>query len=637
MVEHLYSSIYAIEVSNVDRRTFISTAALCIASVLAGCSTETEQSDSNAQEKNDPQLANEPSSVTNSVDSLDGMPFAAADTLKGLSEVQRNSINMLNYLAVLVQQITESKNSRLLLEDIYSNLINNVSPDAVDGETLNQIKDILDDLEQYRMLSTKRERLQLIYNRAQAEAIKSAVPNPLALLSAVQANNLADLAISVVYMAVDSATSYSSAMSAAETECMQTGWDLDDAESETIHSSRKQMFSYAVNTVSEYGLPGSLALTEEAVDQFVTWENAKLANRIRFFEKEAETYCAVGEYWLLLARSYQENGDTAKCIKAIETYEELSTGILRKDSSFAKTLSVALSAIASAEDGSLATYGGHWIEELLRNCPKDDWSLRYFGAQAYVAMARETSDMKYLELAYETALDNVNELIPEQRALNSSYLAPIVKVDGASGLPWASPEEKEKESYNKMLEDERKVALAPLYEPLLINLELLKAIEDDHPDAVGKTSVEEIIHSDGRLFLVDCLDERYTEAPQVTEDESISYDCNEIRLPAKALTAQAEINVKICSDNEEHSIDDWILDAVERVSDADQSTFTAVYTSELAKEIDYKDGMTVQLTVSPCPDKDLPVIEATFRATGTKVNPWDNLAVWDDGYEFERI
>ena len=157
-------------------------------------------------------------------------------------------------------------------------------------------------------------------------------------------------------------------------------------------------------------------------------------------------------------------------------------------------------------------------------------------------------------------------------------------------MPWASPEEKEKASYNKMLEDERRVALAPLYEPLLINLELLRAIEDGHPDAVGKTSVEEIIHSDGRLFLVDCLDERYTRAPQVTEDESITYDCNEIRLPAKALTAQAEINVKICSDNEEHSIDDWVLDAVERVSDADQSTFTAVYTSELAKEMDYKDN-----------------------------------------------
>ena len=623
-----------------DRRTFLSLAALTAAG-LAGCSSSssqdarTDQADTAAAVE---EVSEETAEQEISGDVVGEKPFSSADQIKDLSAVQRNSVNMLNYLAVLMQQISESKNSRLTLEDIYSSLINNVSPDAVDNTTLDWINDILDELESFRMLTVKRERLETIYERAQAQAAKEAIPSPLGLLSAVSSKSLLQFATSVIYMAVDAATSYSSAMTAAESEHLQDGWELDDEESATIHSSRKGMFSYMVNTVADYNLPGSLALTEDSVDSFVSWQETKVANRIRYFEKNADTYCALGEYWLLLARSYQEHGDVKKCVKAVETYEELSTGILRRDYSYAKTLSLALAAVADTQDSSFVEHAEKWAGAILSNCSGDDWALRYYAAQTYVALAGQTGDSKFLSLAYETALDNVNELIPEQRSLNSTFLSPVEKLDGAGSMPWDSDEMKEKDSYNKMLEDERKVALAPLYEPLIMNLELLRAIVVERPDVIQGSSPEEIIHSDGELFLVDGLDERYT-SPNDTytpDGSGISYDCTEIRVPATLVTTSAKITSVVNGADGQKTVDDWALDSVERGSDDDPSTFVAIYKSEQGKDAGYSEGCTAELAIEPWPEKEMPKIEATFRCASSKKMPWDNLAVWDDGYSFER-
>ena len=127
-----------------------------------------------------------------------------------LDEVQKNSIAMLNYLAVLSREINESKNSRLFLEEAYDSLINNTNPDKVNELTESHMSSLLDIIERYRMISVKRDRLQYIYDQNKAKALKESMPNPVALLSAVSSFDIKKLAASVAYMAVDSYSSYKS-------------------------------------------------------------------------------------------------------------------------------------------------------------------------------------------------------------------------------------------------------------------------------------------------------------------------------------------------------------------------------------------------------------------------------------------
>ena len=112
-----------------------------------------------------------------------------------LTTIQRNSINMLNYITVLTQAINESSGSRVYLESAQSSLLNNIYPNAVDTKTQSQINNLWRTIDGYRMISVKRNRLEYIYDQNRAQALRQAIPNPLGLLSAVQSGGVLKSAV----------------------------------------------------------------------------------------------------------------------------------------------------------------------------------------------------------------------------------------------------------------------------------------------------------------------------------------------------------------------------------------------------------------------------------------------------------
>lgn len=95
-----------------------------------------------------------------------------------LSDTQRNSVNMLNYMTVLTQKINQSPNNQVFLENAYSSLKNDLYPNAVDNKTQAQSTSLLDTINGYRMISVKRDRLEYIYEQNKAQ--------PYAKLSQIQ-------------------------------------------------------------------------------------------------------------------------------------------------------------------------------------------------------------------------------------------------------------------------------------------------------------------------------------------------------------------------------------------------------------------------------------------------------------------
>ena len=188
-----------------------------------------------------------------------------------LSNTQRNSVNMLNYMTVLTQRVNQSPNNQAFLEDVYSSLKNDLYPNAVDSKTQAQSTNLLDTINGYRMISVKRDRLEYIYEQNRAQALRQAIPNPMGLLSAVQSGHILKMAASVLYMAVDAKSSYDAATSQADLQYLKDGWELDDELADELHNSTINALNYMYNMVREYDLPGDYALNDESVEAFVTW------------------------------------------------------------------------------------------------------------------------------------------------------------------------------------------------------------------------------------------------------------------------------------------------------------------------------------------------------------------------------
>ena len=579
---------------------------------------------------------------------LAGVSPTVSAASAALTDEQANAIAMLNYITVLTQDINASKNSRLYMEEAYASLVNNTYPNAVDSRTLSQLTGLLDTMEGYRMVAVKRERLRYIYEQNQAEGIRSLLPNPLDLLSLIQADGLKNIAASIANMAIDSITSYMVYTSKKDLKYLEEGWALDDEEAAVLHASRKSAFAYMVSMVGSYDLPGDLTLTESSVEEFVKWKNtANVVSRLQFLESNRAVYQSYGGYWLLLAQSYYDNGDYAGCLDAVRTYEGMHTRIFRKDYELAKVLPAAISAAEAVCSGAeYAAVAARYAQLLLDNTDLGDWALRYYAAQVYIDLAVQTRDRSHLKTAYDIILDNVNDLVGEQQRLNAAYLAPVQKTtvpkDASKG------EKKQIEDANRALEETRKTELPPVCEPLRLNCDLLFMLANELKISESdRQKVDGILHPSGApIFLTEALDDQYWflhDAARHTADADIEFGGTAVILPVVCCSDDAEITVSVLEADAEAPVvlTDWAVQSVERVTEGSVSTYRAVYTSEAARHHDWQPGASIQLDVQPKADAALPVYHLEFTTEGTKKAWYDYLKIWEghknNWYDYAKV
>lgn len=564
----------------------------------------------------------------------------------GLTEQQRNSFSMLYYLAITAEKIRIAKDNRLILDDIYTSLLNDINPGSIDETTQAHLRNLRDIIKSYISLSVKRERLQYIYNQNKAATIRSAVPNPLAVLSMTRSFDWKRLAANAVYTVVDSYNNYKSSNEAADQEFLLSGWELDDEETATIQQNRERVFDYMVDIVQEYDLDGQLTLNEEAIETFAEiCAIESVQQKIRRLESEEETYTLLGNYWLELADCYFETSQYEKCLDCVEKYNELATGIYRRDYNYAQILP---KAIVAAQE----TYSGNdyirnievFADSIIKNTSrsKEDWSIRYFAAQTYLDLYSRTDDQKYLEAAYNIVYDNVTILLDEQRSLNATYLSDVkeleieepdyrfmTKEEKKAAEKNYKNEQKRLKDYNKSLKEIRKTELPSLYEPLILNCDLLFALaEKMQISSPDKAKIEAILQTDKNdVFLVNPVNNHYSFSKS-TNDYSIDLSKDKIIIPVELLSADAKIVVTVTDNGKSETFDDCVVSKVERKASTIDSFFAHI-SSEQMKDYTWSANSKVTVKISnPVEDNS---ISLRFKVIEYKAN-W----IFPDTMVFEQ-
>lgn len=557
-----------------------------------------------------------------------------------LTSTQRNSINMLNYMTVLTQKVNASKGNQMVLESEYSSLVNDIYPNAVDDTTQTQITDLMDTINEYRMISVKRERLQFIYDQNRASAMRQAIPNPVGLLSVVQSGNMLKAAVSVLYMTADSVSSYKTAASQADLEFIKDGWELDDAESEALHNSTKKQLSYMLSMVRDYDLPGDYALNKESVEDFVSWSSkpeSSLVSKIEWLESHDDTYREFGPYWLELAKDYFNSGNYKKCLKSIKKYETVSTRIFRKDIDYAMALPMAIvSAKETMKPSEYRKTADKYCATILSNTKDSDWSVRYFVAQIYMDLYAISKDKKYINEAYDIAVDNVNVLVSSQKDFNDAYLKDLEKVE--PGKNATKREKKEIKAYNKQAKEERKIAMPPVNEALYLNCDMLFGLaEEKKIKDSQKKKIDAILHEDGNsLFLTKVLDDRFwfekNEKKLDTSKIDIEFDGDSMVVPGTCVSDRTVIKVAVNGSKGKTWINDWAVTDVDRPKEfKDCSEFVAAFKSKTGKDYDYKEGETVTVYVITVKDSPKKYVDFKYKVVAEK------KAFVFNGVGFERI
>ena len=538
-----------------------------------------------------------------------------------LSHQQINSIVMLNYLSVLTENIMLSPNNRLILENSYSTLYNNIFPNSVDKETQTQITNLMRTINSLEMNDTKRNRIQYLYDQGQAQAMISAIPSPMAILNVVQSDNPLKAIISVASLSLNSYAGYQSAVSAAEFQFLQSNWEIEDNEKRYLDNARIDAFNYLMDIVRDNELPGELSLNANVIDAFLEKKHSDNVYRnLQFLETNQETYKAYYGYWLFLADMYYKTGNYEKCLEAFQSYEQMNVRIFQRNHDLAEVLpSIICSAQEVLSGDELIAFEEKCGKMLMDNASvyvkkkgkiesKNDWVLKYFAIQTYIDLYDKTQDESYLQTAYTWTWTVIDELIDIQREKNIEYINDLVLKNEKEGTKEEKSEAKE---YNSILKDNRKVELPPVYEPLLMNCQLLFAIADELGlSSAEKEKVDKILHPDGeKLFLSDSIDSSFWMNKKSTYDYGVSIDKKltsiDLCISANALGSSSIIEVIY---NGIH-YNDWEIKEVDRNKSKEVSQFKAIFQSESFNKAKFGNDDTIEVLIKPCEGEEAIVIK----------------------------
>ncbi len=527
---------------------------------------------------------------------------------------QQNSFSIMYYLAIVAEKIRISKDNRLVLEEIYTSLLNDINPSAIDEITQGHHQNLRNIIHSFLNISTKRERLQFIYNQRKAAAVRSAIPNPLAVLSFTQSFDWKKLAVNVVYSAVDAFNNYKNASESADLEFIMSGWDLDDEEVATIQKNRDRAFDYMVDMVQKYNLDGLKTLNEKAIERFAEICSIEsVYERTRRLESEESTYSLLGDYWIELANCYFETDKYPECLKCVDRYNELSIDIYRQDYKYVGILPKAIVAAQNTYQGDqyISTIE-KYADDIKDNTEKDkdNWAIRYFAAEVYIDLYAKTNNPDYLKAAYEIAYDNVVNLLDNQRKINKTFLGDVeeVVVEEPDYKYLTEKEKKEKQAaykedqkrvkkFNKALKEARKTELPSLYEPLIINCNLLFALADKlNISDQEKADIEAVLATKSNgIFISKPINDYYSFSTSISK-YSIDMNKSEIIIPAYLLTSDSKITIKI-TDETVTTIDDCEVAKVERTGN-DINTFTAHISSKQLSKYEWTPESRVEIIIT---------------------------------------
>lgn len=517
--------------------------------------------------------------------------------------MMHDTASLLNDLNVFSGTLRVSETGREDLEAFYEILSEDIDVHAFDSTVQSGLESLKVQMEQYRFLPGKRDRLKYISDQNQAYTMRREIEDPLGIISPAQTMELRQIADSAFLMDEDYTEFWVSSQSAGQ--YLADGMNLEDEETEAICALIDEIISEAsavIDSASPY-----LLSREDAYRLAEALNSSDASAKLQFLKDSQETYQEYGGYWLAMAESCYEAKDYDGCLDAIETYEKKQPGIYKSDLRFLNVLPFAAVSAQKTVSSStrLIDLIDHYLYMIKENASQDDWALRYFAAQAYLFISRKVIanpavKQKYLDTAWSLIRSGTEPLVQKQKEDNRIYLSAAALMEtpqDADSLMKLKIKE-----YNAFLKDERVAALPPVSQPLMLYCDLLFGlcdILDVSSDEVQKIS--SLLHENGEpLFLNEPLDGIYhPDQKQGFGQKTVTFDKKNITVPADLLAQDFRISAEIDDGENVTVFDDFAIRLVSRETENDIRTFTAILSSEEIRKFRYRENMMITITLLP--------------------------------------
>jgi len=350
-------------------------------------------------------LANETSSVEVNV-----LSEVTSNKNDVRNDKARNAVMALNYMHASLNKII-TYNDKIILEDEYDNIINNLKLTAIeDSEIVDVITSLMDTLTNHKLSEMDKSQFQNEYEQKLDDSLSNA-------LSSINAGGFTPfhMAGNILLSLGSAYFDYQSTQNSAKKGLDKSMWKLKKDTIAILNFERKQFLRTYWKVMKRYDMPESWRITEEQFNNFVNTLKVNDPDiKQRRLLRMAKELAVFPGFWYELSLIAHQNNDKVVENQAFKKYEELNDSLLRHNSHYSLML-------ANQTTQYDARTQKDEIVLLLKKIQKVD-SLnpvrKLFVAMKYHEIGNTP---KALELIEENIDDNFNP-VPNQRVKLSIFL-----------------------------------------------------------------------------------------------------------------------------------------------------------------------------------------------------------------------
>jgi hypothetical protein len=246
----------------------------------------------------------------------------------------RNAVMALNHMHASLNKIV-TYNDKIVLEDEYDNIINNLKLTAIeDREIIDVITGLMDTLTYYKLSEMEKEQFQNEYEQKLDDSLTNA-------LSGINAKgmNPIQMASNFIISVGSAYSNYQAAENSAKKELDKSKWQLKKETIEDLNSIRKDFLSTYWEIMNRYQMPEKWRITEKQFVRFVKiLKNNDPDTKQRLLLRMQDELEVFPIFWYELSLIAHQNKNKEVENQSFNQYEKLNDPLLRHNSHYSLML-----------------------------------------------------------------------------------------------------------------------------------------------------------------------------------------------------------------------------------------------------------------------------------------------------------
>lgn len=259
--------------------------------------------------------------------------FANVTTLD--DEKARNAAITLNYLHGSLNKII-LYNDKIVLENEYNNIINNINLTVIDDkELIDTVTGLMDTLTNFRLTEMDREQFKKEYQ----QKLENSMNDALMGASSIRGSNPVEMAVNAVLGMGNAYLSYKTTQTNLKNDLNKSDYELDKNVLRDLNTIRKEFIVTYWGIMKKYNMPDKWRISENQFERFInilkSEDNDIKYNKLIRMKEELEI---LPMFWYELSLISRKLNKKDEELIYITKYEELNDKLLRDNSLYSLLL-----------------------------------------------------------------------------------------------------------------------------------------------------------------------------------------------------------------------------------------------------------------------------------------------------------